>query len=100
MSSAWRESWLSVREERAWGLGPFAVVSHWDVGEMYGSYKRLRQAVVRPQDLDLPSLFASMEAARAELGVEEYSISQTTLEHVFVALAEVGTQQDSAVDTQ
>lgn len=52
------------------------------------------------QDLDLPSLFASMEAARAELGVEEYSISQTTLEHVFVALAEVGTQQESSDNMQ
>lgn len=52
------------------------------------------------QDLDLPSLFASMEDARAELGVQDYSISQTTLEHVFVALAEVSTQQDDAQDPQ
>lgn len=52
------------------------------------------------QDLDLPSLFASMEEARAELGVEEYSISQTTLEHVFVALAEVGTEQDGEISVQ
>lgn len=56
--------------------------------------------VVGLQDLDLPSLFASMETARAELGVEEYSISQTTLEHVFVALAEVGTQQESSDNMQ
>ncbi len=55
---------------------------------------------VEMQDLDLPSLFASMEDARAELGVQDYSISQTTLEHVFVALAEVSTQQDKPQDPQ
>lgn len=56
--------------------------------------------LVLSQDLDLPSLFASMEEARIELGVEEYSISQTTLEHVFVALAEVGTEQDGGISAQ
>ncbi|BDA45751.1 probable ATP-binding cassette sub-family A member 3 [Coccomyxa sp. Obi] len=55
---------------------------------------------IAQQDLDLPSLFASMEEARAELGVDEYSISQTTLEHVFVALAEVGTEQDGENSVQ
>ncbi len=63
-------------------------------GRIMGLSQPMRLAV-GVQDLDLPSLFASMEAARAELGVDEYSISQTTLEHVFVALAEIGTQQDS-----
>jgi hypothetical protein len=60
------------------------------------------------QDLDLPSLFASMEDARAAMIVEEYSISQTTLEHVFIALAageagaepaegtEIGSQHENA----
>ena len=36
---------------------------------------------------DLPSLFAGLERERDELGIEEYSLSQTSLEHVFVALA-------------
>ena len=37
--------------------------------------------------LDLAALFGAVEAARRELGVDEYAIAQTTLEHVFVALA-------------
>jgi len=39
------------------------------------------------QALDLAELFAAVEEARGALGTEEYAISQTTLEHVFVALA-------------
>ena len=42
------------------------------------------------QDLNLPALFALMEEAREAMHVEEYSVSQTTLEHVFIALADVG----------
>ena len=37
--------------------------------------------------LDLAALFGAVEGARRELGIDEYAISQTTLEHVFVALA-------------
>jgi len=40
------------------------------------------------QDLHLPLLFEKMEELKQEAGVEEYSISQTTLEHVFVQLAQ------------
>lgn len=40
------------------------------------------------QGLDLPLLFEKMEASRQELGIEEYSVSQATLEHVFVQLAQ------------
>ena len=47
------------------------------------------KAICTLQDLDLPALFAAVEGARGELGIEEYSISQTTLEHVFVALAQL-----------
>ncbi len=39
------------------------------------------------QSLQLPKLFERMEVLKASAGVEEYSISQTTLEHVFVQLA-------------
>jgi hypothetical protein len=39
------------------------------------------------QALDLAELFEAMERARGDLGIAEYSISQTSLEHVFVALA-------------
>ena len=39
------------------------------------------------QALDLAELFEATERARGELGIAEYSISQTSLEHVFVALA-------------
>ena len=39
----------------------------------------------------LGTLFATMERARAELGVLDYVISQTTLEQVFVRFA--GEQQ-------
>ena len=37
--------------------------------------------------MSLPELFSSMEEQKEELGIDEYSMSQTTLEHVFVALA-------------
>ena len=40
------------------------------------------------QDLNLPRLFEKMEELKQHAGVEEYSISQTTLEHVFVQLAQ------------
>ena len=43
--------------------------------------------------LRLPALFDSLEQQKEALGIEGYSISQTTLEHVFVALAQ-GQQQD------
>ena len=36
---------------------------------------------------DLPSLFAGLEQKREELDIEDYSLSQTSLEHVFIALA-------------
>ena len=39
------------------------------------------------QGLDLPALFEVVESARTELSIDEYSLSQTTLEQVFVALA-------------
>ena len=35
----------------------------------------------------LARLFGALEAARADLGVEDYSISQTTLEQIFVGFA-------------
>jgi hypothetical protein len=37
-----------------------------------------------------------VEGAREELQIEEYSLSQTTLEHVFVALAQLGKQEGAA----
>jgi hypothetical protein len=40
------------------------------------------------QELQLPLLFEKMEELKQVAGVEEYSISQTTLEHVFVQLAQ------------
>lgn len=46
-----------------------------------------RQPCVYRQALDLAELFEAVERMRGDLGIEEYSISQTSLEHVFVALA-------------
>ena len=46
-------------------------------------------------DADLPSLFARLEHDRQELGIEEYSLSQTSLEHVFVALAKPVGQEEA-----
>ncbi len=40
------------------------------------------------QDLHLPAVFKSMESSKEELDVVEYSLTQTTLENVFVALAQ------------
>ena len=39
------------------------------------------------EGMDLPTLFSSLEEQKEALGIDEYSMSQTTLEHVFVALA-------------
>ena len=38
--------------------------------------------------LDLPGLFELLEGSRQALGLVDYSVSQTTLEQVFVALAQ------------
>ncbi len=40
------------------------------------------------QDLHLPSVFGSLERDKEQLGIAEYSLTQTTLENVFVALAQ------------
>lgn len=45
------------------------------------------------QGLDLPALFAAVEGNRSTLQIEDYSLSQTTLEQVFVALAQQNTEQ-------
>ncbi len=45
------------------------------------------------QGLDLPALFAAVESNRSTLQIEDYSLSQTTLEQVFVALAQQNTEQ-------
>jgi len=42
--------------------------------------------------LDLPSLFEDIEASRAAAGVVDYSLSQTSLEQVFLQLAHASTQ--------
>ena len=48
-----------------------------------------------PQGLDLPALFAAVEENRTALQIEDYSLSQTTLEQVFVALAQQNTDQQT-----
>lgn len=37
--------------------------------------------------MDLPDFFAELESHKEALGIDEYSLSQATLEHVFIALA-------------
>lgn len=50
------------------------------------------------EDLDLPSLFEMVEDNKDELGIQEYSLSQTTLEQVFVNLAEHEAEDRAATD--
>ena len=50
--------------------------------------QRAHCCCVLAQDLHLPSVFKSMESSKEELDVVEYSLTQTTLENVFVALAQ------------
>lgn len=50
----------------------------------------LTEACLLLQDLHLPSVFENMECNKEELGIAEYSLTQTTLENVFVALAQPG----------
>ena len=45
------------------------------------------------QGLDLPGLFDAVESSRERLQIEDYSLSQTTLEQVFVALAQQNAEQ-------
>lgn len=45
------------------------------------------------QGLDLPALFSAVESDRSTLQIEDYSLSQTTLEQVFVALAQQNTDE-------
>ena len=40
------------------------------------------------QQLDLPHMFARIEEQRAKGLIEDYALSQTTLENVFITLAE------------
>lgn len=40
--------------------------------------------------MDLPDFFAELEEHREALSIDEYSLSQATLEHVFIALAGAG----------
>ncbi|KAK9828547.1 hypothetical protein WJX72_000707 [[Myrmecia] bisecta] len=47
---------------------------------------------------DLPALFGVIEGSRTVLGLDEYSISQTTLERVFVALARDQQQQQQQAE--
>jgi len=45
------------------------------------------------QELDLPSAFSSLESDKEQLDIAEYSLTQTTLENVFVALAQPKAQE-------
>ena len=47
------------------------------------------------QGLDLPGLFDAIESHRSHLQIDDYSLSQTTLEQVFVALAQQNADQQS-----
>jgi hypothetical protein len=47
------------------------------------------------QVLDLAAAFEGIEGERERLGIDEYSLSQTTLEQVFVAVAKQGTDPDA-----
>lgn len=40
--------------------------------------------------MDLPDFFAKLEEHRDALRIDDYSLSQATLEHVFIALAGAG----------
>ncbi len=48
------------------------------------------RAVCCCQDVPLAAVFDSMEANKEQLGIGEYSLTQTTLEDVFVSLAQTG----------
>ncbi|GAB4821282.1 hypothetical protein N2152v2_008328 [Parachlorella kessleri] len=48
------------------------------------------------QGLDLPALFAAIEGGKEAAGIEEYSLSQATLEQVFIHMARVASQADSS----
>ena len=51
--------------------------------EQHGSYFRLQ---VR-SGIDLANLFLNLETKKAELGISDYSVSQATLEQIFIQFA-------------
>ena len=58
---------------------PGALVDEEHMGRVKYSLSRI--------GLSLSHVFASLEAAKQELGLEDYSVSQSTLEQVFLSLA-------------
>ena len=52
--------------------------------------------IIPQQNLDLPHVFASIEDQRSQGLIEEYALSQTTLENVFISLAESNSSRDES----
>ncbi len=50
--------------------------------------------LIPQQQLDLPEVFAQIEEQRQKGHIEEYALSQTTLENVFISLAKSSTPHD------
>lgn len=71
--------------ERAQAAFPAAAcVSHSEDGS------DVLQITLQQQGLDVPALFEFVEAQHAGLGIMTYAVSQSTLEHVFVRIANGG----------
>ena len=63
-------------------------------------YRSLRATIALPQSVRLSTLFATIEAHKTQLGLTDYSISQTSLEQVFLRISRDAENADAAHDVQ
>ena len=54
---------------------------------------------VQPDALSISALFQRMEAARTSTAMEDYSISQTTLDDVFIRFANLQRESPNEINT-
>ena len=59
----------------------------------------IRYQIPSDAGMSLADCFDLMEAAKVQTGIEDYSVTQTTLEEIFCSFAEGGRAEEDAGDT-
>lgn len=59
------------------------------------SFEAILKYVVPKEGLSLAYIFANIQQAKEELAISEYSVSQPTLEQIFVAIARKQEEADA-----
>jgi hypothetical protein len=65
----------------------FTKVTHDDYTRMHFFHQGLVHYQIKGEGVTWAQLFAMMEDSRERFGLDDYSVSQTTLEQVFITLA-------------